>query len=324
MIEIKNLYKSFTVPIHKKTIIGYLKNIIHREYVVVNAIDNISFKICEGEIVGFIGPNGAGKTTTMKMISGILYPTAGTISVSGFNPYLRSFEFLSKISFIMGQRSQFYWELPASDVFELNKRIYKLNNNDFYQTKNALTNLLDCQKLIHRPVKTLSLGERMRVEIIASLLHKPKLLLLDEPTIGLDVVSQKIIRDFLTEYCRRQKATILLTSHNMEDVVSLCKRVIIINQGKILYDGDLQKLIKKFIKTKTIEVIIENIPSKNILEKLIFKPSAQLPKLIFKVPRTKIPQALENITKLVEYTDISIYEEKIEDVVREIFTQGKK
>jgi ABC-2 type transport system ATP-binding protein len=320
MISVKNLSKIYHVPKKEKGWGGLLKNIFQRRYKKISALDNVSFKAEEGELLGLIGPNGAGKTTLMKILSGILYPTAGRISVSGFIPFEKKKEFLKQIAFIMGQRNQLIWELPAYDTFLLNKEIYEIEDHQFRKTLDYLTAILDCQSLIDQPVKTLSLGERMKMELIASLIHRPKILFLDEPTIGLDVVAQKIIRDFIEDYQRTSSATIILTSHYMEDVRQLAKRVMIINEGKIIFDGSFDEIIRKFAKEKIITVTLENSPDRKQLEKIGRIKEISFPKIVFKVKREEVAKKIALITRCLTFVDVSAEEERIEEVVRKIFS----
>src|SRR3989338_11206025 len=254
MINVKNL-----TNIYKSTIKGknFVSDLFFRKYKETVAVDKISFAVGENELVGFIGPNGAGKTTTLKILSGILYPTSGNVNVLGFTPFAKKYEFLGQISFIMGQRNQLLWDLPASDTFQLNKEIYNVSENSFKKTVGELVELLSCQDLLAKPVKTLSLGERMKMELIAGLIHQPKIIFFDEPTIGLDIFSQEVIRDFIKQYHKEFKATIILTSHYMEDVKRLAKRLIVLNEGKILYDGLLKEIVKKYSQDKHVIVTLE-------------------------------------------------------------------
>ena len=243
---------------------GSIKSLISRKYEKVKAVDEISFQIEEGELVGFIGPNGAGKTTTLKCLSGLLYPTSGEVSVLGFTPFQREHAYLKQIALVMGQKNQLWWDLPVYDTFLLNKEIYEISDQKFEEVVSRLSGLLDVEHLLKIQVRKLSLGERMKMELIASLIHSPKVLFLDEPTIGLDVIMQKNLREFIKEYNKKFGATIILTSHYMKDVEALCKRVIIINFGKILYDGLLSELIKKFAPYKLITVIFaQEVDPKN-------------------------------------------------------------
>jgi len=324
MISVNNLTKIYYVPKKEKGWLGLWKNIFQRRYKKILALDQVSFQVGEGELVGLIGPNGAGKTTAMKILAGILYPSSGNISVLGFNPFEKKARFLKQIAFIMGQRNQLLWELPAYDSFLLNKEIYEIDGKKFKQTLDKLTLLLDCQNLLNQPVKMLSLGERMKMELIASLLHRPKILFLDEPTIGLDVVAQKIIRDFIKDYQRIFQATIILTSHYMEDVRQLAKRVMIIHQGKIIYDGLLEEIVNKYAKEKTITVILGETIDLKQLAKIGDIHHISLPKVVFRVEREKLAKKVNLITRSLSFSDITIEEEKIEDVIRKIFQNKKR
>ncbi len=319
MISVKNLTKIYYVPKKEKGWVGLWKNIIQRQYKKIIGLNKVSFKIGKGELVGLIGPNGAGKTSAMKVLSGILYPTSGEISVLGFAPFAKKAEFLKQIVFLMGQRNQLLWDLPAYDSFLLNKEIYEIEDQQFKETLGKLTSLLDCQDIINQPVKTLSLGERMKMELIASLLHQPKVLFLDEPTIGLDLVAQKTIRDFIKDYQRIYQATIILTSHHMEDVRQLAKRVMIIDEGKIIYDGLLEEIVKKYAKEKIITVILENTVDLKELAKIGDIYNISFPMVVFKVVRERLAKKVELISRRLPFIDITIEEEKIEDVIRKIF-----
>lgn len=322
MISVKKLTKVFKTTKKQPGKLSLLRDLVNRQYKEVTAVESLSFEIGRGELVGLLGPNGAGKTTTLKMLSGILYPSEGTLTVSGFTPFDKKPEFLKSIAFLMGQRNTLLWDLPAKDSFELNKAIYEIPDSQYKETLGELTRLLDFQKLIDQPVKTLSLGERMKAELIASLLHRPAVLFLDEPTIGLDVVAQKTIRDFIKDYQKITQATIILTSHYMEDVRALASRIMIIDHGSLLYDGKLDALVKKYATRKTIEVIIDEMPSVDILKKITFSPEVDFPKLLFRVKRSEIGAAITQITKHITFSDINIYEERIEDIVRKIFSEN--
>lgn len=323
MISVKNLTKIYKVPQKDKGLAGIFKNIFARRYKEKTALNDISFEVESGELVGLIGPNGAGKTTTMKILSGILYPTSGKACVLGSNPFEKKPEFLKQISFVMGQRNQLIWDLPAVDSFNLNKEIYEINTDDFNKRLDELTSLLNCKQVVNQPVKTLSLGERMKMELIAAVLHKPKILFLDEPTIGLDVVAQKIVRDFIKEYKHIYHATIILTSHYMEDVKQLASRVIVINLGKIIYDGSLQELIQKYTKEKTVTVVLNEEIDKKTLGKIENVIEYDYPRFIFKVKKEDIAEKVAYISKNLNYSDINIEEEKIEDIIRKIFSKSK-
>lgn len=239
IIQLSHLSKTYRVAHKEPGLVGALKGIFSRTYRDVPAVRDISFSIDEGELVGFLGPNGAGKTTTLKMLSGLLHPSTGEAHVMGFVPWKRERAFQKQITMVMGQRSQLWWELPAWDSFLLNKEIFEISKTQFEETTKELSSLLEIEDLLDIPVKKLSLGQRMKAELACSLLHRPKVLLMDEPTIGLDVVMQQKVRQFIKEYNQRYKATILLTSHNMDDVAELCTRLILINHGQVLFDGSI-------------------------------------------------------------------------------------
>jgi ABC-2 type transport system ATP-binding protein len=245
-IEVIGLSKHFQIPQKSPGFSGAVKNLFNRTYRDVHAVKDISFNVQEGELIGFLGPNGAGKTTTLKMLSGLLHPSSGQAQVLGFVPWKRERRFQKQFTMIMGQRTQLWWDLPAWDSFLLNKEIFEISDADFKTSVDELTRLLEIQDLLEVPVKKLSLGQRMKAELACSLLHRPKVLLMDEPTIGLDVMMQLKVRQFILDYNRNSKATILLTSHNMEDISEMCSRVILINHGKILFDGPLSEIHDKY------------------------------------------------------------------------------
>ncbi|MBI4008994.1 ATP-binding cassette domain-containing protein [Candidatus Roizmanbacteria bacterium] len=306
MISVKNLTKIYRTPVKSK---NFLADLFFRKYKETKALDKISFEVKEDELIGFIGPNGAGKTTTLKILAGILYPTSGVYRVLGFSPFDKKPDFLKQISFVMGQRNQLIWDLPASDTFYLNKEIYDVVDQSFKKTVDELSNLLKCQHLLDKPVKTLSLGERMKMELIAGLIHQPKIIFFDEPTIGLDIFSQEVIRDFIKKYQKQYKATIILTSHYMEDVKRLAKRLIVINKGKILYDGGLKEIVEKYSKEKYVTVILENEIDQKLLA-TIKKPIVHsFPKVVYKIDRSEIPEKINLINKSIPFSDITIKEE---------------
>jgi len=318
-IRVKNLVKDYSVYKKDPGISGSIKSVFARKNEIVKAVEDISFEIEEGELIGFIGPNGAGKTTTLKCLSGLLYQTSGDIEVLGFTPQERNYKFLKQIGLIMGQKNQLWWDLPAVDSFVLQKEIYQIPNSTYKKTLADLLDLLDGHDIYKVPVKKLSLGQRMKMEIVAVLLHNPKVLFLDEPTIGLDVVMQKSLREFLREYNKKFNSTILLTSHYMKDVEELCKRVIVINHGKILYDGDLSNLIKKYAPYKNIGITFsEDIDPK------IFKDFGEVDdysnqKLRLLVNRDKASDAVSKILSKYDVEDINIEDPEIEDVIRKVF-----
>ncbi len=258
IIKVNHLSKSFSYYKKDVGLKNSIKNLFHRERLVKEAVQDISFSIDEGEVVGFLGPNGAGKTTTLKMLAGILYPTGGTTSVMGFTPWERKKDFKLNFSIVMGQKSQLWWDLPANESLLLNKNIYEISDQQYNQTLGELSELLDVKDHLKIQVRRLSLGERMKMELIAALIHKPKVIFLDEPTIGLDIISQKKIREFLKYYNQKAKTTILLTSHYMNDIEDMCSRSIIINQGRLVYDGELSKVNELFNQKKIIKLQLQS------------------------------------------------------------------
>ena len=257
-ITVKHINKTFKVPLKNSGILGTLKSFFKRKYRYIKAINDISFSIKKGEIVGYIGPNGAGKSTTIKILSGILIPDSGTVKVDGLIPLKDRKKYVGKIGVVFGQRSQLWWDIPAIDSFNLLKDIYKIPNEEYQKTLNELIELLNLKNILNIPVRQLSLGNRMKCEIAASLLHKPKILFLDEPTIGLDAVSKKIVREFIKKINKQNKVTVILTTHDMADIEALAKRIILIGKGSILYDGKLSSLKKKYDYLRKIKVVTKD------------------------------------------------------------------
>jgi ABC-2 type transport system ATP-binding protein len=323
-IEVRNLSKHF--QIHKKQpgLTGSLKALFHREYTTVKAVNDISFKITQGELVGFIGPNGAGKTTTLKTLSGLLYPTNGQVKVLGYTPYDRKHEYLKQISLVMGQKNQLFWDLPAIETFNLNKEIYEVPQARYKEVLDELVDMLGVGEIINQQVRKLSLGQRMKCELIASLIHTPKVLFLDEPTIGLDVVMQKKLRQFIKQYNQKYQSTIILTSHYMGDVQELCERVIIIDHGKIGYDGQLDKLVKKYAQHKTITLIFLKEVSKERLEKYGKIIEHEPLKAVFEIPRSEVRRTAARMLRNLPIDDLDIAEIPIEEIIRQVFETNSK
>lgn len=319
-IKVDNITKTFKVVKRDSGLKAALKSFFKRKYAVVEAVKNISFEIKKGEIVGYIGPNGAGKSTTIKMLSGILLPTAGNITVNGLNPFTDRLKYVSKIGVVFGQRSQLAWDIPANDTFDLLRDIYKLDNNEYIETKNELVRLLDIEDIIKKPVRNLSLGERMRCEIAASLLHKPEILFLDEPTIGLDTTSKKIVRDFILKINKRDKTTIILTTHDMHDIEALAKRIILIGKGMILYDGTLNKLIKEYGSYKKIIINTNDLIINNKMKGIITKEKINGGyNFIIDSNILTISKFINYLTKNYSISDIEIDNENIDDVILKLY-----
>lgn len=318
-IKVENLIKNYSVYKKEPGISGSFRSLFSRKNEIVKAVEGISFDIAEGELIGFIGPNGAGKTTTLKILSGLLHPTSGSVNVLGYTPQERKKEFLKKIGLIMGQKNQLWWDLPAVDSFLLQKEIYEIPDSTYKRTLTDLLDLLDAHDIYKVAVKKLSLGQRMKMEIIATLLHNPKVLFLDEPTIGLDVVMQKSLRDFTKEYNKKYNSTVLLTSHYMKDVEELCKRVIIVNHGKILYDGLLENLVKKYSPFKSIVITFNEDIDPKKLEELGELEKYENQKAEILVKRDKSNEILSKILSKFDVDDINIEEPEIEEVIRKVF-----
>ncbi len=324
VISVSNLSKHYSVYKKEPGLIGSLKSLVNRKYETVKAVEDISFKIDEGEFVGFIGPNGAGKTTTLKCLSGLLYPTGGSVKVLDFTPFDRKTQFLKQISLVLGQKNQLWWDLPAMETFLLNKEIYEVDDKEFNETVDDLVTLLDTKELVNIPVRKLSLGQRMKMELIAALIHRPKVLFLDEPTIGLDVVMQKKIREFLKEYNSKYKSTIILTSHYMNDVEELCKRVIIINYGKLLYDGNFENLIKKHSPLKQITVVLDEEIEEEKIKEFGNLYKYEYPEWILRVKREEVNKIAAEILGKYPVEDINIEDQEIDSVIRDLFIKSRK
>lgn len=327
LISVHNLTKHFKVYKKQPGLWGSIKSLWHREYEIIKAVDGISFTITKGEIVGFIGMNGAGKTTTLKMLSGLLYPTAGAPSVLGYNPWERKPAFQKQFALVMGQKNQLWWDLPAIETFYLNKAIYEIPDKQFHTTLNKLVKLLDVEDSIQVQVRKLSLGQRMKCELIAALLHNPKVLFLDEPTIGLDVVMQKTLRDFITAYNKEFGATIILTSHYMDDVKELCERAIIIDKGQKIFDGKLQDIIDKYAYNKIISLVFSHSIAKKDLTPFgkikEFAEDGSHHTATLTVPRKKAAATAAKILSKLPVVDVTIEEPPIEAIIREVFSKEK-
>jgi ABC-2 type transport system ATP-binding protein len=319
VISVKNLSKTYTVDERSEGLGAALRSLFRRQKKEVKAVKEISFTLEPGEVVGFLGPNGAGKTTTLKMLAGLLYPTSGEGTVLGQTPHLRQREFLRQITLVTGQRNQLVWDIPAADSFMLNKAIYEIPEAQFKETYEEYVELLELEELIRKPVRNLSLGERMKVEIAGALLHRPTVLFLDEPTLGLDITMQRRIRRFIAEYNRRYGATVLLTSHYMADVVALCRRVIVIHHGQILFDGDLSQLAERSSSHKRIVVKHQNRTFDFTIYGQVLEQTTGSVALL--VPKAEIPQVTSRLLSDVPVIDLTVEDPPIEDVIEEIFAE---
>ncbi|MEI6532604.1 MAG: ATP-binding cassette domain-containing protein [Candidatus Roizmanbacteria bacterium] len=321
LIKVKNLCKYYQVHKKEPGFASSVKSFFHRTYFDAKAVDDISFTINQGELIGFIGPNGAGKTTTLKCLSGLLYPTHGEVSVLGFSPSKREYDYLRQIALVMGQKNQLWWDLPAYDSFLLNQVIYGISDHQFHETVNELMELLDLNEVSKIPVRKLSLGQRMKCELVTALLHRPKVLFLDEPTIGLDVVMQKNIRDFIKMYNQKYNATIMLTSHYMEDVKELCDRVIIIDHGKLLFDGRLDDIVKKYTSHKVLSMSFDRLPERLTLEEFGSVLEYEQHLVRISVQREKTSYVVGKLLETYQIDDLNIEEVKIEEIIREVFNK---
>ena len=319
-INVDCISKTFKVAKRNSGLKAALKSFFKREYTYIDAVKNVSFSIEKGEIVGYIGPNGAGKSTTIKMLSGILLPTAGNIRVNGLDPFKDRKKYVSNIGVVFGQRSQLSWDTPAEDTFDLLKDIYDLSDKEYQKTKTELVNLLNIQEVMKQPVRSLSLGQRMRCEIAASLLHKPKILFLDEPTIGLDAESKKIVRDFIKKLNKNHKTTVILTTHDMTDIEALAKRIILIGKGELLYDGTLSNLKKKYGSYKEV-LVSTNEKIDKIRLKGIIKKSKNINGYSFIIDSNvlSLSKLLNNLSLKYVINDIDIKNESIDDVILKLY-----
>lgn len=323
MLSVQNLVKHYRVHARKPGLLPALLSVFRRRYTVVPAVDGISFEIGAGERVGFLGPNGAGKTTTLKMLAGLLHPTSGEISVGGHVPFRREREFLRSIMLVTGQKQQLLWDLPPSETFELNRAIYEIPRDEFRKTLGELVELLDLGYLVNKPTRQLSLGERMKCELAAALLHRPRVLFLDEPTIGLDVTMQAAVRSFIREYNERHGATVLLTSHYMDDVAALCPRVIVIDQGRLIYDGSLENLVRQTNPDKRVTFRLgAPIPPTDWKRFGAEVVSSQEEQIQLQVHGGKLPELFSWAMEHLPVVDLVITDPPLEEVLSELFSRG--
>jgi len=322
-LSVSHLSKHYRIYKKEAGLVGSLRSFFKRTYETSKAVDDISFTIEQGELIGFIGPNGAGKTTTLKCLSGLIYPTSGEVKVLGYTPFDRNHDFLRSISLVMGQKSQLWWDLPAMESYLLYKEMYDIPELHFKKIVNELTELLDLKDIMHVQIRKLSLGQRMKCELVAQLLHSPKILFLDEPTIGLDIVMQQNIRSFVKDYNRKHNATILLTSHYMDDVKELCSRVIIINHGKLLYDGLLSDIVSKHTQLKRVSVVFEKEIPKHELEKLGVIISHDGINVVIEIAKEKASSTAAHLLSTYPVADLMIEEPQIEEIISTIFSSEK-
>jgi ABC-2 type transport system ATP-binding protein len=319
IIQIDQLTKSYRVYQKKEGLLESVRGLFHRDYKTIEAVRGISLRVEPGEFVAFLGPNGAGKTTTLKLLSGVIYPTSGTASVMGFVPWKRDMEYRRRFALVMGQKNQLWWDLPAQESFRLHQQIYAIDRTSFDANLSELTSLLDVQKLLGRPVRELSLGERMKMELIAALLHSPDVLFLDEPTIGLDVIAQRNIQQFLKHYQEERQITILLTSHYMKDVSALCQRVVVIAQGGLQYDGSLSGIIDSFSGSKVIQLQLGIEQAASGLERFGEILKTDMPRVSIRVPRVNVSRVLAEILNTYTVDDVAVEDPPLEEVIASLF-----
>ncbi|MCH5166669.1 MAG: ABC transporter ATP-binding protein [Erysipelotrichales bacterium] len=321
IIEVNNISKSFRIVKKESGLKNSIKSFFKREYKTIEAVKNISFSIDEGEIVGYIGPNGAGKSTTIKILSGILTPNDGKCSINGYTPWLDRKNYVKQIGVVFGQRSQLWWDIPAIDTFSLLKDIYSIGDEDYERVLNELTDKLNLSDILTTPVRQLSLGQRMRLEIAASLLHEPKILFLDEPTIGLDAVSKQLVRDFIKNINKEKKVTIILTTHDMSDIEALAKRIILIGKGSVLYDGSLLKLKNKYASKVNITVTTKDkirFKKKGLLETTRIKDGYQF---VIDSKELNISSFLNYLTQKISIEDVTIENENTDELIVKLYEE---
>jgi ABC-2 type transport system ATP-binding protein len=322
IIVAENLSKFYPVAVKKSGIQGTITHFFRRTYRLIKAVEDISFEITPGEVVGFLGPNGAGKTTTLKMLTGLVHPSGGNVEVAGFVPFRRQEAFLQRITLVMGQKQQLIWDLPALDSLKINAAVYNISDKEFQRRVGELTEMLLLEGKLTQPVRKLSLGERMKAELLAALLHRPQVLFLDEPTLGLDINAQVAVRDFLREYNQRYQATVLLTSHYMADITALCQRVLLIHEGRLMYDGSLDGLLERFTPCREIYVeLTQPLPR----EDLIAYGDVQLLEgrtVRFIVPRELLTSTVSRILADLEVIDLKVAEPPVEEVIGRLFQTG--
>jgi len=322
-IEVSGLTKTFRTYKKRPGFVGAIQGLFHRQYEQLVAVNDVGFTIEPGELVGFLGPNGAGKTTTLKMLAGLLYPTGGSARVLGYVPWERADGYRRQFALVLGQKNQLWWDLPARESLALNAQIYGIARDRFEHTIAEMSDLLSVGDKLNVSVRELSLGERMKMELIASLLHQPKILFLDEPTIGLDVISQKIVREFIRRHNAEHKTTILLTSHYMADIQALCDRVIIIDHGKIFFDGRLNEIVDRFADFKFVTIQSDRAAEQTEQALTAYGEVVErnAGSITFKVKRDRVIPVCKSLFDELAVTDIDIQEVPIEDVIRQIFAR---
>lgn len=322
VVEVVELSKTYRVHQRAAGVGAALRSVFRRPTRAVHAVQGLSFSIGEGERVGFLGPNGAGKTTTLKVLSGLLHPTAGKVTVGGFVPFRRDPAFLKQITLVMGQKQQLLWDLPPSETYAMNRALYEIPRAQAEETIRELVALLEIGDLVNKPTRQLSLGERMKCELVAALLHRPRVLFLDEPTIGLDVSMQAKMRDFIRHYNEQFRAAVLLTSHYMDDVTALCPRVIVIDHGRLLYDGDLKALVRRIRPDKRLTMRLSGPVERGALEKLATVVSFEAGQAVLSVPPERLNATVQSVLATLPVADLAVEDPPLEEVMREMFQRN--
>lgn len=323
LIEIEKLSKHYQVYQKQEGLWASVRGLFHREYRQVTALDAIDLQVEKGEFVAFLGPNGAGKTTTLKLLSGVIHPSAGTCRVMGYVPWERSNHYRRRFALVMGQKNQLWWDLPAQESFRLHQHIYQIPAEEFQATRDELVDLLGLAKLLRQPVRELSLGERMKMELTAALLHRPEILFLDEPTIGLDVVAQHNIQQFLKHYQQTRAITILLTSHYMKDIEALCQRVVIINEGRIQFDGSLAGIVDRFHQERIVSLRLAEASAMEELAAYGRITKLQAPQVQLRIPRAEVTTSLAEILNRFPVEDVSVSDPPLEEIFAHLFASGR-
>jgi ABC-2 type transport system ATP-binding protein len=322
VVAVTALDKRYQVSVKDPGLMGAVRHLVRRKTKDVHAVKGVSFTLQRGEIVGFLGPNGAGKTTTLKMLTGLVHPTAGTVTVAGHVPFARHGDFLRKITLVMGGKQQLLWDLPAADTLRINAAVYELDADVVKRRTGELAEMLELKDKLHQPVRKLSLGERMKAELLAALLHAPEVLFLDEPTLGLDVNAQAATRKFLQEYNARYGATVLLTSHYMADITALCQRVLVIHEGALVYDGALEALLHRFAPMREVKVELEAERTREELAKLGEVASLDGRVARFSVPRGELTGAVSRMLQELPVVDLTVGDPPVEEVIGRLFKEG--
>jgi ABC-2 type transport system ATP-binding protein len=324
LIRVVGLAKEYRVFDKPEGLLASVRSLFHRESRVVEAVRGVDFSVERGEFVALLGPNGAGKTTLLKLLSGIITPTRGAATVLGHVPWLRADDFRRRFALVMGQRNQLWWDLPAAESFRLHQEIYRIDPVRFTRSRDELVDLLGVRKLILQPVRELSLGERMKLELVAALLHEPEVLFLDEPTIGLDVVAQHAIHGFLRHVQAERQMTVILTTHYMKDVAALCERLVVITGGAILYDGSLAQIVDRFTTHKVVTLDYDAEPDPAAIERLGFPCECKGPRVVLRIDRTRIADALPALLRGEGVRDVSVEDVPLEEIVADLFRQGRE